>query len=199
MNCPGQWKNLESEQQADLVGGLLAHGTDAEQSFVMFVEPPVRANVARFLGLSHPDIDDVIQDTLLAVVEYIRAKRGFDGNLQVFAVSVARNRCRSLLALSRFKGHQSGDDSTSLLIDGSPSPLDLCERKDLQRTVRRALADLDRDCRHLLEDIFLRGVSIATLSKRLGLRSVQAVYHRRAVCLKKIAQVLNDRYFGGSP
>ena len=39
---------------------------------------------------------------------------------------------------------------------------------------------------------------MAELRNRLGLGSVQAVYHRRNVCLEKIAQILNGQFFGNA-
>lgn len=178
--------------------GLLAGDTAGEAAFVATIQPPVRANVERMLGPGHADADDLVQECVVAVIGHVRARGGFVGNLQVFAVTVARNRCRSHLALRRFRGHVDVDERADILADPAASPLDLCEEAEVRRAVRQALAELDDDCRRLLEDVYLRDVPIEALRQRLGLGSVQAVYHRRCVCLRKVSTLLNRRLFGRS-
>lgn len=198
MKQRGQHIGPASEQSAQGATGRQHDSHDNEWAVAAMIRDSVTENVRFFLGNDHPDTDDVIQESIVAVTAYVRDRGRFSGDLLAFAAVVARNRCRSLLSLRRMNAHFPFDDDQDQLVDGRPSPLDICEREDTRRIIRLALVQLDDRCRHLLEDLYIRNVPVAELRNRLGLGSVQAVYHRRNVCLEKIAQILNGQFFGNA-
>ena len=54
------------------------------------------------------------------------------------------------------------------------------------------LSKLDEPCRALLDSIYRAERSIEELREELGLKTVQAVYYRKDVCIKKAQKILNQ-------
>lgn len=159
---------------------------------------PVRLTVVDYLGKDSPDVDDVVQETLLAVVEYLGKDHAFTGNLIKFAVTVARNRCRSLLAWRRRRAQVPLELTFESLPHAGPNALDVYLDRELRETVGNALRRLDPDCRSLLEAFFVEEALVEEIRRRIGLKTVQGVYHRRMICLRKIVRLLNGRLFRSS-
>ena len=67
----------------------------------------------------------------------------------------------------------------------------------LDELLEEVLGSLDIPCRRLLAAIYRQEATIEELRRELGLRSVQAVYHRRNICLQKAQRFLNRLLFSG--
>jgi len=152
----------------------------------------VRREVAAFLGADHAHVEDVVQESLLASMRYVQRDVEFEGDLLPLVLTIARNRCRDVL---RLQLRRPGED-VDLLHDSLPDPretaLDRLAAAQDRDLLQRALDALGPDCRALLRDLFLRGEPTETVRRRLGLDSVQAVYHRKAVCVKNLRQLFQD-------
>lgn len=183
----------DDEKLAGQIRSCAAGDKDAEVFLYRELERPVRISVIRFLREGHPDLDDVVQEALLATLDYIRKKGGFEGDLVRFAVTVARNRCRNLLNARKRHPTVSIEPLADWIANPERSPLDLLEAKEVGRILQEALDRLDRICRIILRSFYIEGRSIRTIQKKTGLQTVQGVYYRRSVCLDQIAGILRKR------
>ena len=171
----------------------------AAERLSLILEPPVRGAARAFLGPESADVDDVVQDTLLAVIGYLERAGRFSGNLVTFAITVARNRCRNLLNWRRRFPHVPVDAMADWLARPDRSPLDLVEESDLIALLQRVLDELDPACRDLLRALYLEEVSVETYRQRTGLGTVQGVYYRKDICLERAYRRLNRLLADCSP
>ncbi|HPF36932.1 MAG TPA: sigma-70 family RNA polymerase sigma factor [Candidatus Krumholzibacteria bacterium] len=167
----------------------------AAETICAHLESPIRTAAASILGRSDADLDDIVQDTQIAMLGYLRRSGSVPDNPVAFAVRIARNRCFNLGLWRRRRLAQNVDDHAETLPAIAANPLDLLDREQNRRIVAQALASLDPECRALLEAVYHRESSMEALRHRLGLGSVQAVYHRRNVCLEKMRKRLNRLLF----
>lgn len=162
------------------------------------LQGPVARDVARFLGDDHADCDDVVQDTLLATLQYLDRDTEFSGDLVRLAVTIARNRCRDLARWHRRRPRVDPDSLADWLADPRRSVLDEIEHTQLMALLQSALGRLSADCRDLLRAMYLEGLATETVRARLGLGTVQGVYYRRSVCLRQVKSFLSRRLHGRS-
>jgi len=180
---------------AELIAAHVAGDSSAADSLAQCIEPDLRRAAGSFLGAEDPDVDDVVGESLIAVLDYLVRRGGFTGNLTGFAVTVAVNRCRNLLAWRRRRRQVPLEPLAGWIADEEASALDLLLDDERQRLLQAALDGVDPGCEHLLRAYYLEGRTIASLRDELHLESVQAVYYRRGVCLQKAFRILN-RLFG---
>jgi RNA polymerase sigma factor (sigma-70 family) len=175
-------------------------GGDAEagEKLCHLLAAPVRAAASRFLGADAAELDDVVQESLLAVLGYLRKAGRFEGDLIRFAVTVARNRCRNLLIWRRRHPGVDLEPLAAWIADPERSALDSLLEDEVQRVVQAGLDSLDPSCRDLLRWSYFQDVAIETIRRRIGLDTVQGVYYRRAVCLQRLARFLNSWLARGS-
>ncbi len=159
------------------------------------LEQPLRNAVRAFLSPQDPDCDDIIQDSLIAFLRYVRQAQTSPDNPEAFAVTIARNRCTNLRLWRRRRVAADVDEFADRLPHIAVSALDLVEAKQRRDLLQQVLLSLDRQCRHLLQTIYGEQATIEELRQSLGLKSVQAVYYRRDICLKKAGMFLNRRLF----
>lgn len=158
-------------------------------------EPHVRAAVHSFLGRDDADCDDVVQDTFVALLGYLRKAGIAPENPIAFTVTIARNRCRNLMLWRRRRHARDVAEMADKLPQIAASPLDLVDLEQRRALLRDAVDALEQACRSLLRAIYRQERSIESLRVELGLGTVQAVYHRRNICLKKAQSFLNQRLF----
>lgn len=156
------------------------------------LEPSIRAVVHRVLTPGDPDADDVVQDTIMAVLRYLRDTAVAPNNIEAFASTIARNRCINLLVWRRRRLASDVDRFSDTIPDVGASPLELIEERSANQLLGRVLGELDDACRKLLQSIYQAEVPIEELRRALGLKSVQAVYYRKDVCIRKAQTILNQ-------
>jgi len=147
------------------------------------------------LGRDHPDVDDVAQESALAVLEHIRRRRGFEGDLVAFTVTVARNRCRTLIAWQRLRPQLPLEPLSEWIAHPGKSPLDALLDGEVTRLLQEAIDRLDEGCRDLLRDFYFEDVSMEEIRRRVGLNTVQGVYYRRSICLGRVESFLKRHLF----
>lgn len=162
------------------------------------LRPRIRRDVAHFLGAEHAAIDDVVQDTLLRTMRYLEGDVEFSGDPLSLALTVARNRCRDLLRQRNRQADVPFDGRENQLPDERPTLLDRLEQAERHALLQQALERLDPECRELLRALFVDGLATETVRRRLGLGTVQAIYHRKAVCLEKLGSLFQDLADGRS-
>ena len=163
------------------------------------LEPAIRAAVQRLLSPTDPEIDDMVQDTLVAMLGYLQRAKQVPDNPEAFAVTIARNRCINLHLWRRRRVAQDIDAMADKIPQAALSPLELISNQQRQELVTEALEHLDEACRKLLIAIYRKQSSIEEIRRWLGLKSVQAVYYRRNACIEKAQKFLNRRLFDCRP
>jgi len=150
------------------------------------------------LGDGDTDLDDVVQESLLVCLRYLRADKGFTGDAVRLAVTIARNRCRDLLRWRCRRPHVALDSLETWLADGSRSPLDdlaASERRDL---LQESLNRISVGCRRLLHALYVEELTPEQVRSRTDLDTVQGVYYRRGACLDQLKKILQRRLRFGS-
>jgi len=163
------------------------------------LEPSIRSMVCRILSPQDADCDDIVQDSMVTMLTYLRRSGIAPDNPQAFAVTIARNRCLNLQLWRRRRSAVDVDQVADKLPQGAASPLDLVDEKQRHGMLLEAMNNLDRSCRKLLEAVYAEEAKIEDIRRSLGLNSVQAVYHRRNICLKKARKFLSNRLFACQP
>lgn len=181
-----------------LIRDYLAGIPRADDHLATFLTHHVGRTVRAFLQSRETETEDLIQDSVLAVMEFVRRRGGFAGNLIGFANTVARNRCRNHLIWRRRHPGDSLEDHEPFLAGHTDGPLDRLLGAEVVTLVQQALDELDDSCRELLRDLYLHEVDVETIRRREGLKSVQSIYYRRARCLEKAGRFLKGRLLGCS-
>jgi len=184
---------LSSDSEwSSLIAACCRGDEAAAERICELLRNPILLAVQRFLPTDENDQDDVLQETLIAVINYLHGNDDFAGNLVKFAVTIASNRCRDLLRYRQRKRQEPIESLENWITDRSRSPLDFLHEEEILDHLRTALGLLDPDCRSLLEEMYLQEISTENIRRRLGLKSVHGVYYRRSVCLKKALRILKD-------
>ena len=186
-------KVFDSQGQEQCIAAFLAGDDTAADSLHATIRPAVCNAVSGFLSKDHPDRDDVVQESVLAVFNYVRRRGEFTGRLENFAATVARNRCRDVLRARRRHPQTPVESLQDWADDDSRSPLDHLTDVEMKEEVRRAVAAMGADCRDLLRTLYFAGNSVEQVRRKLGLGSIHTVYYRRNVCLKKVLKILKKR------
>ena len=180
------------------VGSYRSGDAAAGDHLCRVVMPVLRLDTARMLGDADPDVDDVVQESLVAWLGYLRAEQGFTGDAVRLAVTIARNRCRDVLRRRSRRVHVTIEPLETWLADTSRSPLDELADHELRRLLQDALNQVSAACRKLLRALYVEGHTPEEVRARSGLDSVQGVYYRRGACLDKAKKFLQRRLRFGS-
>jgi RNA polymerase sigma factor (sigma-70 family) len=172
---------------------FLAGDPSAADRLAVFLKSHVQKAASAMLGAASVDVDDVAQEAVMAILEHIRRRGGFEGDLVVFAITVARNRCRNLIGWRQRHAAAPLEAWAELVPDGERSPLDILLENEVLELLQLALDDLGAECRELLRAFYLDGKSIEEIRRRTGLNTVQGVYYRKGVCLDQVHRFLKRR------
>ena len=124
--------------------------------------------------------EDIVQATLLAVVQNLRAGRFAPGYFQAYVRRIARNQCLTSYRRARVRRRR-----VSLREETIPSPAGDQEAEAARRRMLdRILAQLDDDCRRLLVMAYCDELSHREIASRLGI-SVGAARVRLFRCVVK--------------
>lgn len=192
MSDPQRTGAAASDELLELAGGAAAGDAGAAERLCALLMPPVQAATRHFLP-ADDEADDVVQETLVAVLEYLRRDGGFTGNLASFATTIARNRCRNLLAWRRRRPQVPIESLAEWLGHPEHTALDVLLDAELLQLLQGSLDALGEECRALLRGFYLEGRSIEELRRAAGLTTVQGVYYRRSLCLDRAAILLKAR------
>lgn len=174
-----------------------AEGDDsAGDAICVALTPAIRRGTAGLLRPTDADADDIVQDTLIAVLRYLRRSKVVPDNPAAFAVTVSRNRAYNLQIWRQRRTAKDIDELAGLIPHIAASPLDLVLKSEKQALVREAFAALTAECRDLLRALSVEEVTVESVRRKLGLATVQGVYHRRNVCIKKAQTLLKRRLLG---
>jgi len=170
---------LHADVAACIAGDDAAGGTICEH-----LEPVIRAEVRRFLPETDADHDDIVQETLVGLLAYLRKAGRSPDCLEAFVVTMAGNRCRNLYRWRKRRPRVDVESASEWLRTGGRDPLEELDR-------------LDPPCRKLLLEIYAERKSMQDVQREAGLRTVQGAYYRKYACLKRLAALLNQAGLGG--
>lgn len=193
MELDNESRRFEQRDLPELIAAHIAGEDAAADALCKALHEPVLLAIGKFLAEDSADRDDVEQETLLAVLGYLRRNRGFAGDLVKFAVTIASNRCRDILRSRRRKPQVPIDSLTDWIADHSRSPLDFLLEEEVLTLLRTALERVGAECRTLLRAMYIDEIPTEQIRRRLGLKTVQGVYYRRTICLKEAFRLLTNR------
>ncbi len=152
--------------------------------------PHIKKSVAQYFSVGDIDSDDLIQDTILAVLDYITKNNGFDGDLTRFAITIARNRCRNVANTRSRRPETLVDEMADWLTDTGDGQLDAMMGHEARVAVQEALSKLGKLCKKVIKGFYLNNTPIEEIRLDIGLKTVQGVYSRRQVCLDEMMSYL---------
>jgi RNA polymerase sigma factor (sigma-70 family) len=162
-----------------IIAGLLGNDLEA----IATVARWARA-VAAHRAWGFDTCDDLVQATLLAVIQNLRLERFARGNLRAYVRRIAKNICVSSYRRMRTRGVQvSVDESQTATLAA-----DSGKRVVREAMVRRILARLDISSREIIAMAYLEGLSRKEMAARLGI-SETAAKVRLHRCMLKAREV----------
>ncbi len=176
-----------------IITAFLSGDPSAGDQISLALREPTYLAVRAFLGDESADVDDIVQDSILAVLHYLEKNREFSGNLIKFAVTVARNRARNLLNWRQRHRQVQIDPMLDWLANPERSPLDALLDQEVDKLLQNALDKLAPDCQVILRAFYLENRTIEQTRRLIGLKTVQGIYYRRTVCLEQAYRHLKKR------
>jgi len=139
----------------------------AHRQLLSALSRPLRGYFARRIGTGTPEVEDLVQETLLAV--HLK-RESYDRSLPFtpWAYAVARYKLIDYLRRRHRRVHVPLEDAGALFSDEGAEESAL--RTDLDRLLER-LPDRQRS---LLEDVKLQGLSIEEAAEKRGVTAVSA-------------------------
>jgi RNA polymerase sigma factor (sigma-70 family) len=190
--------HVDPAMLAPLIASYRTGNDAAADDLVRLLTPTVRRETARMLGDADGDLDDVVQESHLSALRYLRAEASFEGDAVRLAVTIARNRCRDLLRHRARRPHVAIEPLEVWLTDTSRSALDDVDAQQRRNLLQGALNRLSSACRKLLHQLYVQELTPEQVRERSGLDTVQGVYYRRGVCLDHAKKFLQRRLRFGS-
>jgi len=178
---------------ATAISSYLAGDGSAADELSRTLDGPIRLTAQIFLGDDSADVDDIVQDSIIAVLHYLQKNNGFTGDLIKFAITVARNRCRNLLNWRKNLPSVPIDPMSEWLANVDRSPLDVLLDKEVTSLLQQALDQLPGDCQLILRSFYIDHIPIEKIRRQIGLKTVQGIYYRKSVCLERAYRLLRKR------
>ena len=185
---PGPGPDLDA-----LVAGVARRDVGAEETLFAHLRGHLRTTVSMFLPPDNTEADDVVVETITVVFDHVRREAGFDGDLIRFAITIARNRCRNIMNRRKRRPQVPIEPLSEWVAHPERSPLDHLVDDEAVSFLQTAVDALDRTCRQLLRAFYFEGRAIESIRAVTGLGTVQGVYYRRTVCLRKLGERLAVR------
>jgi RNA polymerase sigma-70 factor (ECF subfamily) len=150
-----------------IVTGLMASDPDAVEEVAGWARV-----VAGHHAWGFETPEDIVQDTLLALIRNVRERRFSGGNLRAYVRRVAKNQCISSYRKARTRGVQVPLNGDAPGVSKTVSP----GGEDMERSAmaHRILESLDETCRHLITLAYFQGLSRREIAERLGISETAA-------------------------
>jgi len=169
------------DELAGLVRQVIAGDDKATRAFLATAAIPMLSVVRRVLGSGHPEIDDVLQESLIGLLNGLPRFRGesrtvhFANRVALFTAMAARRRWRTR---TRWLDHSV--DVAQAEIDSAGSPLDAAIANRRRQTLRRLLDDLPSKSAEVLAMHFILGYRVEEIAAALQI-PINTVWSRLRV------------------
>ena len=190
-NPSNQPERLTDSECEPVIAAYLAGNQEAAERLSRLLDHHARITAEAFLKQNQSEVDDVIQDTVIAVMAYLKRRGEFSGSVVNFTISVARNRCRNYLIWKKRYAAADLEPLQSYLASRELGPLDTLAEKERHEFLQEALDHLEDQCRDLLRGLYIEERSVDEMRREANLKTFQSIYYRRARCLKNLAELLN--------
>jgi RNA polymerase sigma-70 factor (ECF subfamily) len=157
---------------------------------------PIIRGLARKLGLTYTDAEDVVQEVLSRFVKHYRAgeyDRG-RGRLRAWIIQIARH-CIADVHRSKSMNQANGGDSAIAGLSSDDEFAQLWDEEYRAFILESALSELRAGTRidertiRAFEKIGLCGEPVATVAAELGM-SADSVYAAKSRCLKELREIV---------
>ncbi len=174
-------RNLEEARPAQdaTVRDLLARDPAAVERITGWIR-----DIAEHRAWGFESSDDLVQETLLAVIRNLQAGRFAGGNLQHYVRRIAKNICVSSYRRSRVRGRELPlEEAPPLSASGNESV-----RMEGRLMVQHILDKLDERCRRLIRLAYYEGLARREIAERLGI-SESAAKVRLHRCIERAREL----------
>jgi RNA polymerase sigma factor (sigma-70 family) len=130
--------------------------------------------------------DDVVQATLLALVQNFRRGGFVEGNLRAYVRRIAKNMCISSYRKTRARGEHVALEDVSFGIASPASGADVERRA----TLARVMEGMGEECRRIVTLAYIHGCNRKEIGNELGI-SVEAARVRLFRCMQSARMMLN--------
>ncbi len=177
--------NHEAESRR-IVSGLRQNRPDALATVTRWA-----ASVARHAAWGFESPEDIVQETLLALLRNLESERFIGGDLRAYVRRIAKNLCVSSYRKSRVRG------IVVELADNVPSTPSGERRDEVENgiMVQTILQELEKPCREIITLAYLHGLTRKEIAIRYGITEGAAKV-RLFRCLEKARTI--QQAFGGS-
>jgi RNA polymerase sigma-70 factor (ECF subfamily) len=173
-----------SRDPAALLERLRAGEPRAFEELVRAYQHRVFGIAVRMLG-SRAEAEEVAQEVFVRVHRSVAGFRG-DAALSTWLHAITSRVCLDRLAAAERKVVRQGDEALLTLRDDHPDPPATLERKEMERALHRAIAELPDERRLVLVLRDLEGLAYDEIAAALGLEvgTVKSRLHRARLELK---------------
>jgi RNA polymerase sigma-70 factor (ECF subfamily) len=179
-----------SVEETALVRAAQAGDAQAIMGLVERLQPTIY-RFGRRMCPNEQDAEDVLQETLLTLVQRIGEFRG-DASLSSWLFTIVRSRCR----IRRRASDRVGEAEGTELLDSAPHPEEAASSRQLRAILEGALRRLEPKYREVLLLRDVEGLSAPEVGEALGLTvsAVKSRLHRaRAMVREEVETVLERR------
>lgn len=162
-----------------LIAGFLKGDIPAVRTISGWAE-----TVARYEAWGFESPEDVVQATLLALVQNLRDGRFTGGNLRAYVRRIAKNQCITNYRKQRSRGEHVPLEAVESGLATSPARMDGEDRMSLEFV----MDNLDGDCRRIVKLAYLHGRSRQDIARQMGI-SVEAARVRLFRCLQRARSI----------
>lgn len=156
--------SLEKQLAVQAAGGDLV----STRRLLEAVAPRMMRAVKAVLGASHPDLDDVLQQSLIGLVQALPAYRGecepahYGGRIAVRAAMAARKRACVTWA------RQDDEAEAETLAAAAPQPLEVAQDERRRKLVRELLLQIPEEQAEAMAMRFMLGWSLEEVARSTG-------------------------------
>lgn len=152
----------------------------------------------RLRRLGHGVADDVVQETVIAVLRRLAHLVDTGQPLLPYVFRVAQNKIADAFRDAVKRSHQELDDTVTQLRDLAPGPEDAALRGDLARELARALTRLGEREQEIVGLRVLGGLPAAEVARILGITegNVRVTQHRALAKLRVELRAVRDSVEG---
>ncbi|GAA0541671.1 RNA polymerase sigma factor [Chitinophaga japonensis] len=184
--------HLNIAKDRGLLEGLAQHDDKALKTIYLDNYPVILRMVLQNNG-SEDDAKDLFQEAMIVLYEKVQ-EGNFDlySKLKTFLYAVCRHLWLKKLQGNTWQTTLPEELEATLPLEDS---LEQHEKKDAQfRVMEQALGSLGEPCKTLLEDYYLRKLSMQEIAEKFGYTNAENAKNQKYKCLMRLKKLFFERY-----